>query len=89
MNKSELIKELSKQSNLTQKDCLLCIRALKEVLTASLKRGETVSLVGFGKFYMKHYPQRKSYNPQTQKVGCLKARFLPVFQVSNAFKSKI
>jgi len=89
MNKTELIKQMSVQSKLTQKDCLLCLNALKDVLASSLKRGEMVSLVGFGKFYMKHYPQRKSYNPQTQQVCSLKARFLPVFKVSNALKSKI
>jgi len=89
MNKIELVKQMSKQSKLSQKDCAMCLTALTQVLTSTLKRGEMISLVGFGKFYMKHYPQRKSYNPQTQQVCSLKARFLPVFKVSNALKSKI
>lgn len=89
MNKTELVKMLSKQSKLSQKDCLLCLNAFKEVLTASLQRGEMVSLAGFGKFYMKHYKERKSYNPQTQKICSLNARYLPVFKASGALKSKI
>lgn len=89
MNKTELVKQMSKQSKLTQKDCMLCLQALKEVLTSSLQRGEMVSLSGFGKFYIKHYPERKSYNPQTQQVFSLNERFLPVFKVSNTLKNKI
>ncbi len=89
MNKTELIKQVSKHSSLTQKDCALCLEALKQVLTNSLKRGEMVSLTGFGKFYVKHYKQRNSYNPQTQKICSLNARFLPVFKVSNTLKSQI
>lgn len=89
MNKIELVKQMSKQSKLSQKDCRDCLNAFKEILTSSLKRGEMVSLAGFGKFYMKHYPKRKSYNPQTQEICSLDDRFLPVFKVSSTLKGKI
>jgi nucleoid DNA-binding protein len=42
MNNSELIKKISFNSKLSQKDCKLCLEAFKEVIKDSLKKGEKV-----------------------------------------------
>lgn len=88
MNKSELIKQVAKQSKLTQAECNKCLQAFKEVLTGSLRRGEMVKLVGFGRFYVRHYPKRQGYNPKTGKTCAISARYLPVFRASPALKGK-
>ena len=89
MNKNEIIKNVAKQSKLSQKDCVLFLKALKEVMTNALTRGEEVSFSGFGRFFVKHYEKRNSFNPQTRKITKLDERILPVFKVSSVFKSKI
>jgi len=89
MNKNELIKEVSIKSKLTQKDCKLCLEALKEVMKKTLKRGDDVCVAGFGKFFLKHYEKRNAFNPQTKQINPLEERFLPVFKVSSVFKTKI
>jgi len=89
MNKNELIKEVSIQSKLTQKDCKQCLEALKEVMKKTLKSGDDVCVSGFGRFFIKHYEKRNAFNPQTRQISTLKERFLPVFKVSSVFKTKI
>ncbi len=89
MNKNEIIKKVSKQSNLTQKECLLCLTALKQVMVSAFSQGDDISFSGFGRFYVKHYDKRNSFNPQTGQINTLKARKLPVFKVSSVLKGKI
>ena len=89
MNKNEIIKSMAKHTNLTQKDCILCLNALKQVISRALERGEDISLSGFGKFYVKSYAKRNSFNPQTGKISALKERKLPIFKASSVLKAKI
>ena len=89
MNKAQIIKSVSKRTKLTQKDCTLCLQALKQIMLDALSKGEAISFSGFGRFYVKHYNQRSSFNPRTKEIGALKARKLPVFKVSSAIKGKI
>ncbi len=86
MNKKELIKAVSKQSNLTQKDCIQCLNALKSVITDTLQRGEIISLVGFGRFYTKVSQKREIYNPVTKQKHIVKSQILPKFKASNSIK---
>lgn len=89
MNKLELVREVSKQSNLTQKDCLNCIVALKDVITKTLQKGEIISLVGFGRFYTKQSLSKVVYNPVTQQKHFVKSQILPKFRASASFKEQI
>lgn len=89
MNKSELVKELSKKSKLTQKECATCLNALTELVSETLKKGRDVRLVGFGKFIVKHRPARKSFNPQTRKQMIIPATNVPQFKAGKALKEAI
>ena len=63
MNKTEFIKELSKKTKLTQKDCGLCLNEMTNLLQTALSSGDSVNFIGFGKFEVKHRKQRKVFNP--------------------------
>lgn len=88
MNKNELIKALSEKSDLSQKDCNLCVNALLEVFKDSLLRGEPILLNGFGKFFAKFKPQRKGINPKTRALTVYPSKYVPVFRPSGAFRQK-
>ena len=88
MNKCEIIKNVAKKSNLTQKDCELCLKALKQVMEGAFLSGEDISFAGFGKFFVKSYKKRNAFNPQTGKISTLKERKLPIFRASSALKGK-
>ena len=50
MNKTELIAAIAKETELSRKDAELAVKAFADVVTAELKKGEKVQLVGFGTF---------------------------------------
>ena len=69
MNKSLLIKEISKSTRLTQKDCKLCLDAFIDIVNNSLRSGDMVNINGFGKFDVKTRKTRMGVHPQTlQKI---------------------
>ena len=67
MNKNLLVKEISKSTNLTQKDCKLCLNAFIDIVNNSLKQGDIVSINGFGKFNVKTRKSRVGFNPKTRE----------------------
>ncbi len=88
MNKTELIKSVSKKTRLTQKDCALCLDALKEVVAETLIHGEAIVLSGFGRFFTKFKPQRKGINPITKDFMVYPSKFVPSFCPSTILKAK-
>ena len=69
MNKKLIIKEISKNTSLTQKDCKLCLNAFIDVVNNSLRSGDIVNINGFGKFDVQTRKARLGFNPKTmQKI---------------------
>ena len=66
MNKSLLIKEISKDTKLTQKDCKLCLNSFIDIVNNSLKQGDIVTISGFGKFNVKLRKSHVGFNPKTR-----------------------
>lgn len=89
MNKTEFVKEISKKSKLTQKDCALCLNAITTIIQSTLKHGDSINLVGFGKFEVKHRMARKSFNPQTKRVNLIPATNVPTFKAGKTLKSVV
>lgn len=89
MNKTEFIKELSKKTKLTQKDCGLCLNEMTKLLQKTLSTGESVNFIGFGKFEVKHRKQRLSYNPITKDNVMLPACNTPVFKAGKNLKEAV
>jgi len=65
MNKSELIDSIAQHANLTKADAGKALDGLIHSIEATLKLGNSVALVGFGTFELKHRGERKGRNPQT------------------------
>lgn len=89
MNKSELIREISKVSRLTKKDCTTCLNALTSVVSKELGRGENITLSGFGKFEVKNKRARNSYNPYLKKTVRLPSKLIPTFKPGKNLKDAV
>ena len=89
MNKTGLIKEVSKKCNLSQKECLSALNAMTEIIAKTLKSGDEVGVLGFGKFEMRDRKARKSINPKTREPILIAASRVPVFRISKSFKQSI
>ena len=66
MTKVELIAKVAADAELTKKDAEKAVNAVLEGITAALKAGDKVSLVGFGTFETRKRPERTGRNPRTK-----------------------
>ena len=67
MNKAELISAIAEKAGFTKVDAKKALESFLEVATGALKKGEKISLVGFGTFTVVKRAARKGRNPQTKK----------------------
>lgn len=80
MNKSELINELSEETTFSKKDVTRVVDSLTRVIARILKKGEKVSITGFGSFWSSKRPARKGINPATKQRIDLPPVVVPRFK---------
>ncbi len=88
MNKAELIAEVAKVTS-TKKEADEAISATLAAIQKALKKGDTVTLVGFGTFKVSKRKARKGRNPQTGKEIKIAAKKVPVFKAGKGFKDAV
>ena len=89
MTKVELIAAVATNAGLTKKDAEKAVSATLDVITAALKNGEKVSLVGFGTFEVRERKERQGRNPQTREPMTIPASKLPAFSAGTALKDAV
>ena len=89
MNRKELVEAILKEktlSHLTKKDADNFISILTDTVKKTVRRGEDVSLVGFGTFTKIRRAARTGVNPATGEKIKIKAKTLPKFRPGKAWK---
>ena len=89
MNKAELIAAVAAAAEISKKDAEIAVTATLDTITAALKEGDKVQLVGFGSFEVKKRAARTGRNPQTGETIEIAAAKLPVFKAGKALKDAI
>ena len=80
MNKSELINSLSEETQFSKKDITRVLDSLTRIIERTLKKGEKVSVTGFGSWWISSRPARKGINPATKQRIDLPAVNVPRFK---------
>jgi len=86
MNKAQLVEHLASQVNITKADCERVIDLAIESIKKSVKKGDDVTLVGFGTFTRSKRKARTGRNPQTGESIKVPACTVPKFRPGKAFK---
>ena len=89
MNKAELINAVAEAADVSKKDAEAVITAAVDTITAALKEGEKVQLVGFGSFEVKKRAARTGRNPKTKEAIEIPASAVPVFKAGKALKDAV
>lgn len=89
MNKAEFVAAVAQEAGLTKKDSEAAVNAFTASVIQALKKGDKVSLVGFGTFETKKRAARTGINPQTKKPVKIKASNAPVFKAGKGFKDAL
>ena len=89
MNKTELIAAVAQETEFTKKDAEKSIKALIDVISAALEKGEKVQIIGFGTFEVRQRKARAGHNPSSGNVIQIPAAKIPAFKVSKQLKEKV
>ncbi len=89
MNKTELVAAIADKAGLSKKDAEKAVKAYVDVVTAQLKKGNKVQLVGFGTFEVTKRAAREGRNPQTGAPMKIKASKAPKFSAGKALKDLV
>ena len=89
MNKSELIEHIARQSDISKAAATRALEALIGGVKSSLKKGNSVSLVGFCTFTVTKRQARTGRNPRTKEVIKIKAAKVPKFRPGKALKEAL
>lgn len=89
MNKSELIDAVAAGADLSKADAGRAVDATIASLTKALKKGDKVSLVGFGTFEVRKRAARTGRNPKTGAELKIKASKTPAFKAGKALKDAV
>jgi DNA-binding protein HU-beta len=89
MNKNELISAIAEESGVAKADAARVLDAMISTVTATLKSGGSVSLIGFGTFSVKRREARTGRNPQTGQTINIAAANVPGFKAGKGLKDAV
>ncbi|MCI1710211.1 MAG: HU family DNA-binding protein [Chiayiivirga sp.] len=89
MNKSDFVGNVADAAEISKAEAARVIDAVIDTITKALKKGETVSLVGFGTFDVRKRAARQGRNPQTGATIKIKASKNPAFKAGKALKDAV
>lgn len=88
MNKSDLINEMAKELN-SKKEAEAALDSLLGAIAQGLKKGEKITLTGFGSFKVSKRKARNGRNPRTGETIKIKASKVPQFVAGKALKAAV
>jgi DNA-binding protein HU-beta len=89
VNKSELIEHIAQQADISKAAATRALDAVVDGVTASLKKGNSVAIVGFGTFAVSRRAARTGRNPKTGAEIKIKAAKVPKFRPGKGLKDAL
>lgn len=89
MNKSELIDAIADSADISKAAAGRALDATVEAVKKALKKGDMVTLVGFGSFYVGKRAARTGRNPRTGASIKIKAAKVPKFKPGKGLKDAL
>lgn len=89
MNKAELVAKIADDAGISKAQGNAALDAFVDAVTRSLKKGDKVTLVGFGTFSVTKRAARNGRNPQTGAVIKIKAKKVARFKAGKELSAKL
>ena len=89
MNKSELIDSIASAAGISKAAAGRALDATTASITTALKKGDLVTLIGFGTFYVGKRAARNGRNPRTGATIKIKAANSPKFRAGKSLKAAV
>ncbi|MCG5499589.1 MULTISPECIES: HU family DNA-binding protein [Ectothiorhodospira] len=89
MNKSELIDAVASSADLPKAAAARAVDSMIDVISATLRQGDQVTIVGFGTFLVRKREARSGRNPRTGETIEIAASNVPSFKAGKALKDAV
>jgi len=89
MNKSELIDVIAADAGISKSIAKTCLESFIDNVVATLKKGDKVSLVGWGTFSVSNRKAREGRNPQTGETIQISAKNVVKFKAGAGFNEEL
>ena len=89
MNKTELIDAVADEAEVSKAEAGRAVDAVISSITKALKKGDTVTVIGFGSFVVRERAARTGRNPKTGEEIKIAASKNPVFKAGKALKDAV
>lgn len=89
MNKTEFVSEIAAQADVSKAVATRALDAMLDTITKALKKGDSVSFVGFGTFDRRRREARTGRNPRTGESIKIPAANVPSFRPGKSLKDSI
>lgn len=89
LNKKLLTDRIAEEFEKTKKESGEIVNFVLDEFTAMLAEGGTVEMSGFGKFEVRHRPERPGINPATKERITIKASNTPAFRAAKALREAV
>ncbi|MDX2129967.1 MAG: HU family DNA-binding protein [Chloroherpetonaceae bacterium] len=89
MSKADLVEKIAKDADVSKAAAEKAVNSFMEGVTATLKKGGTVTLIGFGTFSVGKRAARTGRNPKTGAPLKIKAKKVARFKPGSALKTAV
>ncbi|MDQ1315541.1 MAG: DNA-binding protein HU-beta [Pseudomonadota bacterium] len=89
MNRKELIEALATKTDSSKANAERAVAGLIDIISATLKKGDSLTLVGFGTFEVRKRAARTGRNPKTGEELKIKASKVPAFKPGATLKATV
>ena len=89
MNKMELIASIAEKTGMKKRDIEIVLNGFVEVVKETLKKGDKISLIGFGTLGIREKKARTGVNPRTKEKIAIPAKKAPYFKPGKELKEEV
>lgn len=89
VNKDMLVHAISEKTELSKKDVEAMLESMIDIVTDELRKGNKVTLTGFGTFRVSQRAERQGINPQTKAKITIPAMTVPKFTAGKSLKEAV
>ena len=87
--KADIVNSVVEKAGLSKKDAAAAVDAFTATVKEALSNGNTVSLIGFGTFEVRHRNARQGRNPQTGEPLQIEAKDVPAFKPGKQLRDAV
>jgi DNA-binding protein HU-beta len=87
MSRKEVVQVMARKTGLTKKTTAEFLHAFEELVVSEINAGRSLTLTGFGTFFMAERKPRKGINPNTKESMDIPGMPMPRFRAGSALKA--